>query len=120
MPVEVSAADDLPKTAFPITVDCSASQEGLARALRATQPGGWCTSVGIIYEVEVPLPLLEMYGNGVNFHIGRAMSRASLPAVLDLVAAGTIAPERVTSRVTTWDRAPEAVLEPETKLIITR
>ena len=61
-----------------------------------------------------------MYGNGVNFHIGRAMSRASLPAVLDLVAAGTIAPEKVTSRVTTWDRAPEAVLEPETKLIITR
>jgi alcohol dehydrogenase len=116
----VEAASDVDRAAYPITVDGSASKEGLALALRSTEPGGWCTSVGIIYEPEVPLPLLEMYGNGVNFHIGRAMSRATLPAVLDLVAAGSLAPERVTSRVTTWDRAPEAVLEPETKLIITR
>jgi len=117
-PIESGAVID--RAAYPITVDCSASKEGLALALRSTEPGGWCTSVGIIYELEVPLPLLEMYGNGVNFHIGRAMSRASLPAVLDLAAAGAIAPERVTSRVTSWDRAAEAVLEPETKLIITR
>ena len=60
---------------FPITVDASGSREGLAAALRSSEPGGTCTSVGILVEPETPLPLIEMYLNGIEFHIGRVMAR---------------------------------------------
>lgn len=105
---------------FPITVDASGSREGLASALRSTEPGGTCTSVGILSEPETPLPLLEMYTNGIEFRIGRPMARSTIPSVLELAAAGRIHPERVTSRVASWEEAPEAVLELERKLVITR
>lgn len=106
--------------AYPVTVDASATLEGLHCALRSTEPGGRCTSVGILYEPETPLPLLEMYTRGVDFHIGRVMARAEMPAVLELAAAGKLRPERVTSRVAGWDDAVEAIAEPQTKLVISR
>lgn len=105
---------------YPVTVDASSTVEGLHCALRSTEPGGRCTSVGIIYEPETPVPLLEMYTNGVEFHIGRAMARADMPAALELAAAGGLRPERVTSRVAGWDDAIEAIAEPQTKLVISR
>jgi threonine dehydrogenase-like Zn-dependent dehydrogenase len=105
---------------FPITVDGSASREGFAAALRSTEPGGICTHTGIIYEPETPLPVLEMYTNGLELHIGRAQARATIPKVLDAVAAGRLHPEQVTSGTASWDDAAEAVFERQTKLIITR
>ena len=105
---------------FPITVDTSATHEGLACALRSTEPGGVCTHIGIIPEPETPLPLFEMYTNGIEFHTGRVMARPVMPEILDLTAAGDLHPEQVTSSVVAWEQAPDAVLEPTTKLVITR
>jgi threonine dehydrogenase-like Zn-dependent dehydrogenase len=105
---------------FPITVDASGTREGLASAIRSTEPGGACTSVGILYEPETPLPLLEMYTNGIEFTIGRVMARATIPALLELAVAGRIHPERITSAVAAWADAPAAVMEPQTKLVIAR
>jgi threonine dehydrogenase-like Zn-dependent dehydrogenase len=105
---------------FPITVDGGASRESLASALRSTEPGGECTSTGIVFEPETPLPLLEMYTTGVHFHIGRAQARPAIPRILELVAEGRLRPQLVTSRVAEWDEAPEAVLSPERKLLIER
>jgi threonine dehydrogenase-like Zn-dependent dehydrogenase len=105
---------------FPITVDASATHEGLACALRSTEPGGVCTHIGIIPEPETPFPLFEMYTNGIEFHTGRVMARPLMPEILDLTAAGDLHPERVTSRVVAWDDAADAVAEPETKLVIAR
>jgi alcohol dehydrogenase len=105
---------------FPITVDASGSREGLASALRSTEPGGTCTSVGILAEPETPVPLLEMYTNGIEFRIGRPMARDVIPSLLELAAAGRIHPERVTSKTVAWDDAPDAVLELERKLVIMR
>ena len=65
------------------------------------------------------MPLLEMYTTGVHFHTSRAMARAAIPDVLALVATGTFAPETVNT-VVGWDDAPEALLEPHTKLVIQR
>jgi alcohol dehydrogenase len=109
-----------PAERFPITVDASASREGLTWALRATEPDGTCTSVGILYEPETPLPLLEMYTRGVSFKIGRVMARAVLPEVLALVVSGRIDPAAVTSEVVGWERAIDALAEPQTKLVVTR
>ncbi len=105
---------------FPVTVDATASREGLVAAIGATERGGECTHVGILYEPETPLPLLQMYVNGIQLHVGRAMARADLPDVLDHVAAGRLRPERVTSRVVPWEVSGEAVLEFETKLVVVR
>ncbi len=104
---------------FPITVDGTASPDGLVATLRLTEWGGRCTSIGQL-EAEAPLPLLELFTRGVHLHIGRAMARPAIPAILALVAAGRLRPQLVTSATVAWDGAPEALLEPATKLVISR
>ncbi len=105
--------------AFPITVDGTATPEGLVATLRLTDWDGRCTSIGQLVP-EAPLPLLELYTRGVHLHIGRAMARPAMPAILDLVAAGRLRPQLVTSATVAWDDAPEALLEPATKLVLRR
>lgn len=104
----------------PIVLDAGASRESLACACRSTTPGGHCTHVGILYEPETPVPLLEMYSTGMHLHVGRAMARANLPAVLELVARGGFDPARVTDRVLPFEEAERALLEPHTKLVFSR
>jgi alcohol dehydrogenase len=105
---------------FPITVNASLTPEGLNCAIRSTDPGGVCTTVAFVPEPATPVPLFEMYTNGIEFRIGRVMARSLIPEILDRTAAGELQPERVTSRVVAWDDAAAAVGEPETKLIVTR
>jgi alcohol dehydrogenase len=105
--------------AFPVTVDATATPEGLLATLRLTDWGGRCTSIAQL-EPEAPLPLLELYTRGVHLHFGRAMARPVMPAILDLVAAGRLRPQLVTSATVDWEGAPEALLEPATKLVVTR
>jgi threonine dehydrogenase-like Zn-dependent dehydrogenase len=105
---------------FPITVSASVTHEGLTCAIRSTEPGGVCTCVVFLPEPETPVPLFEMYTNGIEFRTGRVMARSLIPEILGRTAAGELNPERVTSRVVAWDEAADAVGEPETKLIVTR
>lgn len=105
--------------AFPVTVDGTATPEGLVATLRLTEWGGRCTSVGQVAP-EGTLPLLELYTRGVQLHIGRAMVRPAIPAILDLVAAGRLRPQLVTSATVAWDDVAEALLEPATKLVVDR
>jgi alcohol dehydrogenase len=64
--------------------------------------------------------LFELYSRGVHLHIGRAMARPVIPAILALIAADRLHPQMVTSATAAWDDAPQALLEPSTKLIISR
>jgi alcohol dehydrogenase len=105
---------------YAVTVDGGMSHASIACACRSTVPGGTCTSVSIFFEPTTPVPLLEMYTTGVHFHAGRAMARAVIPEVLELVAAGRLPVEKVTSKVASFDEAPTAVLQAETKLVLTR
>jgi alcohol dehydrogenase len=105
---------------YPIVLDAGASRETLACACRSTEPGGHCTHVGILYEPETPVPLLEMYGTGVNLHVGRAAARADIPAALELIAGGGFDPSVVTDRVLPFAAAETALLEPHTKLVFSR
>jgi threonine dehydrogenase-like Zn-dependent dehydrogenase len=104
---------------FGVTVDGTATPEGLVATLRLTEWGGRCTSIGQIAP-EGTLPLLELYTRGVHLHIGRAMARPAIPAILRLVAAGRLRPQLVTSATVAWDDAPDALLEPATKLVVQR
>jgi alcohol dehydrogenase len=105
---------------FPITVNASLTNEGLACAIRSTDLGGVCTSVAIVPEPETPMPLFEMYTNGIEFRTGRVMARSLIPEIVERTAAGELQPQRVTSKTVAWADAAEAVGEPETKLIVTR
>jgi alcohol dehydrogenase len=104
---------------FPVTVDGTATPEGLVATLRLTEWGGHCTTIGQLAP-EAPLPLFELFTRGVHLHIGRAMARPAIPPILDLVAAGRLRPQLVTDATAEWDDAPEALLEPATKLVISR
>ncbi|MBL8685799.1 MAG: alcohol dehydrogenase catalytic domain-containing protein [Myxococcales bacterium] len=105
---------------FAITVDASAHHEGLAAAVLSTEPGGTCTSVGIYFEARTPFPLLGAFINGITFHTGRVASRAVLPSVLDAIAAGTLRPSRVPTRVASWESADEAFFDGTAKVVIER
>jgi alcohol dehydrogenase len=104
---------------FPVTVDTTGTPEGLVATLRLTEPGGHCTSMGTLAP-EAPLPLFELYSRGVHLHLGIGMARPAMPAILDLVAAGRLRPELVQSATVAWDDAHRALIEPTTKLVISR
>jgi len=105
---------------YPITVNHAAGQDGLAAALRSTEPGGICTSTSIYFEAETPIPLLEMYGTGVTFKTGRVNARALMPEVLEAVGSGRIHPEQITAAVVSWESAAEALAAHTHKTVITR
>ena len=121
-PIEAAGPDDLPGRVgpYPITVEANGSEAGLACALRSTAPDGTCTSVAIHFGAATPVPLFEMYFNGVTFHTSRVHSRGVLPEVLELIEAGRIDPERVTTDVVPWEAAAEEWARPRTKLIVAR
>ena len=99
-----------------ITVENTATADGLSCALQSTDDYGYCTSVAIHFEA-ASLPLLTMYTKGITFHTSRADSRRFLPAVLELVATGRVDPLAVPTTVLPWEDADRAWLEPATKLV---
>jgi len=105
---------------YDITVEASASPDGLSAAIRSTRPGGVCTSVGIYYSTRTPMPLLAMYGTGITFVHGRVNSRTCMDEVLPLIESGRLPFEQVTGRTASWAEAPEALLDAAAKVIVTR
>jgi alcohol dehydrogenase len=109
-----------PERRYPLTVDAGISMPGLCYSLRATEPEGTCHCISFHPGADVPLPLGRMYTLGIRFFVGRCHAASLLPEVLPLVAAGRLAPERVTTRVVAWEDAPAAWLEPAIKLVVNR
>lgn len=104
---------------FAVTVDASMNAEGLGCALRSAGPDGVCTSIGI-YLKDTPVPLFDMYLNGVSFRTGRGHARPVIPSLIELVISGRFRPELVTSQVAAWEAAPQALSDPPRKLVLTR
>ena len=105
---------------YPITVDASADEAGLACALRSTEPDGICTSIGIYFQPQTPVPLLEMFTKGIRFYTGRPHARTVMPSALGLIRDGRFHPELVTAETAGWEDAPDAVAGHNAKLVITR
>lgn len=104
---------------FLVTVNCTATTPGLLSAIRLTEPGGHCTSMAQI-EPEAAMPMYELWNRSVRLHIAIAQARPAIPAILDLVAGGRLRPQLVTSVTASWEEAPEAMLEPAVKLVVSR
>jgi threonine dehydrogenase-like Zn-dependent dehydrogenase len=104
---------------YPITVDASADPDGIACALRSTDADGICTSIGIYFQ-PTPLPLLEMFTQGITFVTGRPHVRALMPQVLELVREGRFDPAPMTMQTVAWDDAAEALSELRQKTVVER
>lgn len=117
--IESAPRDDLALGEYPITVEACSTAAGLRLALAATEPEGTCTSAGM-YIGDVALTLLPSYMRGLRFLTGRTPSRALLPEVLGSLARGVLQAGLITPVRAAWSDAPQAWLEPATKLIIER
>ena len=104
---------------YPITVDASADPAGIACALRSTDADGICTSIGIYFE-PTPLPLLDMFTQGITFVTGRPHVRGLMPEVLELVRQGKFDPDPVTASKVDWDDGAEALSDLRAKTVLTR
>jgi alcohol dehydrogenase len=104
---------------YPITVDASANPAGIACALKSTDADGICTSIGIYFE-PIPLPLLDMFSQGITFVTGRPHVRTLMPDVLELVQEGKFDPDPMTVNRVDWDDAAEALSDLRAKTVVTR
>ena len=117
--VEDLTAADESKRRYEIAVDARGDPEALHYALLSLQPGGVCTSVAMYFK-DVPFPLMQMFVPGVRFHTGRGNARPSIRPVLDLLQAGRIRTDLVTSETLGWDALPEALTDPSLKPVFVR
>ena len=92
----------------PLVVEASGTPAGLRRALELTAADGICSSLGGLH-ANARIPSGLMFARNITLKIGRSHARAEVPAVLDLIASGRIAPERVNSAVGRIDDAPGAI-----------
>jgi alcohol dehydrogenase len=104
---------------YPITVDASADPAGIACALRSTDADGICTSIGIYFQL-TPLPLLDMFTQGITFITGRPHARPLMPDVLELVRQGKFDPDPITVNRVEWEDAAEALSDLRAKTVVTR
>jgi threonine dehydrogenase-like Zn-dependent dehydrogenase len=104
---------------YPITVDASADPDGIACALRSTDQDGYATSIGIYLE-PTPMPLLDMFTQGVTFVTGRPHVRTLMPDVLELISQGKFDPEPMTVQKVGWDDAAEALSDLRAKTVVER
>ncbi|MFT3926989.1 MAG: alcohol dehydrogenase catalytic domain-containing protein [Myxococcales bacterium] len=105
-----------------IGVDASSDLQGrgLELVLRSLDPGGVCTSVGIYPLHRTPVPLTQMYLNGLTLRTGITNARPLIPHVLSLVAEAKLDLRPINTLVAPWADAPEALTSPTAKVIITR
>ena len=115
-------ARNAPKKAgdYLISVDASASVDGIGFALRSLAPGGCCTGVGYYFFKNAKLPLAQMYFNTTSLHLGVSNARSDLPDLLALIASRRFQPEKVTTTLASWEDAPEAFLQDTTKVVVKR
>lgn len=109
-------------TRYAVSVDaCSDSGgRGLELAVRSLDTGGFCTSAGIYPRNRTPMPLMQMYRDGIGFRTGITNSRPLIPAVLDLVRRGVLNPAPVATLVAPWNDADRAFVERTTKVVVSR
>jgi alcohol dehydrogenase len=104
---------------YPVTVDASADPDGIACVLRSTDRDGYSTSIGIYLE-PTPLPLLDMFTQGITFVTGRPHVRTLMPEVLELIRQGKFDPDPMTVQKVAWDHAAEALSDLSAKTVVER
>jgi alcohol dehydrogenase len=119
--VEVSSLGATePPGSFALTIDADGSNDSLALALRAVEPGGVCQRVYGDFRETTPVSLRHMYGIGATLKIGRVNARARLPECLEHVRCGHYHPELMLTRRARFEDAHEAIKDPTMKVVFLR
>ena len=118
-PLETDFQGKPPRT-WPIVVDAGLTGAGLQWSLRATEPEGTHQIASFYPGPPQPMPIGRLYTLGIRCFAGRCHAAALLPEVLELIEAGKLHPEAVTTRVVGWNDALEAWPEPAIKLVVSR
>ncbi len=113
-------SDALLRTGYPIAVDGNGINGALDFAIRSLSAGGVCTTVFFHLRAGTPVPLWQMYVKGGTLTTGLANVRADLPDILETIRSGRLKPELVTTLLADWDDAPDALLDPTTKVVLVR
>jgi alcohol dehydrogenase len=66
--------------------------------------------VGLLHR-SARIPVGLMYGRNASYHLGRTHARAVIPEVLELMQAGRLQPETVTTCLARLEDAPQALRE---------
>jgi threonine dehydrogenase-like Zn-dependent dehydrogenase len=107
---------------FDVLVDASGNPDLLRLLLTRTAPDAIVTcTAGAIYAFgDIPFPVFSMYRHSVTFHTGWVHTRAVMEEPLALIAHGGFDPRVIETAVVGFDQAADALVEPFTKLVVTR
>lgn len=106
----IEGRPEKPPGRYPLVVDASGTPLGLKVALQSVAFEGVCYAVAMDFGNASVVPLLDMYLAGVTFKTGRAHARPVIPRILELMAAGELRPELVTSAVVEPGEVPERLI----------
>jgi alcohol dehydrogenase len=113
-------AESVPDVEFPVTVEASATQEGLTFAIRSTAPSGFCSSIVGGVQETASIPRMDMFGRGITLDISRAQLRRDIDAVIGHVHVGDLDPLGIADPALRFDDAATALFEPSPKLLFLR
>lgn len=92
----------------PLVADISADPAGTQLAIERTAPDGFCSSAGSLHPF-TKAPIAAMFGRNVTLRVSRSDARAVIPEVLEMMVAGTLKPEMVTTQLEKIDDAAAAL-----------
>jgi alcohol dehydrogenase len=116
--IELKIEDaSVPAMQFPLTIDASGREEGLAYAIRSTECDGLCQRVYGDLKAKTLVPLRDMYGIGLTLRLGRVNVRHWMPEVVQHISSGYFRPEDIITRRASFREAPEMMLDPSIKIV---
>ena len=92
----------------PLAIDTSGTPAGLRMALRHTARDGICSSAGGLH-ASARIPTGTLFGRNATYRVARTHVRTLIPQVLELMSAGRLQPEQVTTHLAKLDDAPRAI-----------
>jgi alcohol dehydrogenase len=107
---------------FDVTVDACGNPDLVPHLVAATARAGVCVSTaGVMYRNRpVAMDVYDMYRKSMSFHTGWVHTQTLIDEPLALIASGQFDPSPVTTVEADWDNCIDALVEPFTKVIISR
>lgn len=100
-----------------VALECVGTDVSLRQAVRAVRPGGRLCCVGLPLGITA-FPYREVFSRNLSVAGGSAPARAYLPALLDDVWSGALAPGRVFDGRFALEQAPEAYAAMDDRRVI--
>ncbi|EMO81676.1 hypothetical protein LEP1GSC126_0511 [Leptospira kirschneri str. 200801774] len=87
-------------------------------ALKSLSTEGIYGSASIFWTNKLEIPYLDLYNTGATLKIGRVDSREHIPYILKKISEKKIEPEKIVTKICSFEEAVEAWLEPAIKLVV--